>query len=129
MVSQTLSSCSNIGLDMDIVKSLAYFKLGEVPNILKFFDKLRDQQKQVLVLDSYCIEGPVILYQPKRAILFLIKKTSVAMGDLKDYICPAWRFLAMNVFSSNCSAKNKEYILDILSSAPRISSIVWSYLQ
>ena len=43
MASYTLSSCSNIGLDMDIVKSLAYFKLGEVPSILKFFNKPRDQ--------------------------------------------------------------------------------------
>ena len=74
---------------MNIVKSLAYFKLGEVLSILKFFYKLRDQQEQILVLDSYCIEGLVTLYQPKRAILFLIKKTSVAMGDLKYYICLA----------------------------------------
>ena len=36
----------------------------------------------MLVLDSYCIKYPVVLYQLKRAILFLDKKDWCCHGGL-----------------------------------------------
>jgi len=59
---------------------------------------------------------------------FLIKKTSISIKDFKSLIQPMWKFLAINVFNLVCSAKDKEYILDILDFAPRTSLIMWFHL-
>jgi len=62
------------GLDSDIVKTPANIQFGKVLCFLKLSNKLRDQEKWVLVLDSHCIEVPIILHQLERTVLFLDKK-------------------------------------------------------
>ena len=62
------------GLDLDIVKTPANIQFGKVLCFLKLSNKLRDQEKWVLVLDIHYIEVPIILHQLERTVLFLDKK-------------------------------------------------------
>jgi len=57
----------------DIIESLANIWLSVI-DFLKLSDQLRDQWKQVFVLDSYHIWSSIVLYQSKQAIFFLDKK-------------------------------------------------------
>jgi len=115
-------------LDPDIVEPSVYVKLSKILDILEFYDKLRDLQEWVLILDHDCVEVSVILYQMEKAIIFLMKKTSIAMEDFKSLIYLVWIFSAMNISSFECSVVNREYIFDDLYSALGTSLIAWFYL-
>jgi len=105
-----------------------YIKLSKILDILEFYDKLRDLQEWILILDHDCVEVSVILYQMEKAIIFLMKKTSIIMGDFKSLIHLVWIFSAMNVFSFEYSIVNREYIFDDLDSALEIILTAWFYL-
>jgi len=65
---------SSLGLIQILLNSKIYIKLIKVLDILEFHDKLRDQQKQILILDYDSIEIFIILHQIERAIFFLDKE-------------------------------------------------------
>ena len=56
-------------------------------------------------------------------MLFLIKKTSIAMKYFESLICPVWRFSAMNIFSSNYFIRYRGYTFNHLGLALEISLI------
>jgi len=49
-------------------------------------NKLGDERKEIPILDYYRIQGIIVLYQLKKAIFFLIKKTKVAIDDFEGQI-------------------------------------------
>jgi len=53
-------------------------------------DKVRNERKGVVILDSHCIEGVIICNQPS---FFLMKKMGEAIADLEGWMQPVWRFL------------------------------------
>jgi len=50
------------------------------------FDKVRNERKRIDILDTLCIERPIVLDKSERSILFLMKNTGAAMGDLEGQI-------------------------------------------
>jgi len=61
-------------LDTYIVKSLSNVEFGEVLGSVKLRNKLRNQEKRVLVLNCYRIKCSVVLNKTERIIPFLDKE-------------------------------------------------------
>jgi hypothetical protein len=60
-----------IFFDMDIVVPPSAIKLGKVSCALEMIDKIGNEWKWIDILDSLCIECPIVLDESERSILFL----------------------------------------------------------
>lgn len=69
--------------DLNIVKPPMDIQLCKVLSSLKLRNKLWNEQKQILVLDSHRVEYIVVLNQLERAILLLDKKDRYYYRQLK----------------------------------------------
>ena len=58
-------------LDSDIIVPPSNIQLGEVLHPLELVYEPRNKRNRILVLDSHCIQGLVVLHQLKGAILLL----------------------------------------------------------
>ena len=67
-------------LNLDIVISPSYVKLGEDLGIFKFVDEVRNQGEGVCILDSMAVEVPVILARLEASVLFLDKEERGSLG-------------------------------------------------
>src|SRR6266436_3904386 len=82
-------------LDTDIVVPPLDIQLGEVSCASETIDKVRNERKRIDILDSLCIECPIVLDKSERSSFFLMKNTGAAMGDLEGQIRPDARFSSM----------------------------------
>ena len=105
------------GLDMDIVKTPVDIYFDKVLSILELQDRLRNQRKQILVLNSYHIENMQSSIKQKNLSFFLIKDTSLVIRDLKEHIQLVQRFSVRKTFNSDYSAEKRGYTLDNFRSA------------
>ena len=67
-------------LNLDIVISPLYVKLGEDLGVFKFVDEVRDQGEGVCISDSMAIEVSVILAGLEASILFLNEEERGGLG-------------------------------------------------
>jgi len=70
-------------LNIYVIKPSLDIKLDEVFGSTKLWDKLRDQQERVFVLNSYKVKCLVVLDQTEGAVLFLDKEYWSYHGELK----------------------------------------------
>jgi len=54
--------------DPNIVVTPSNIQLGEVLHIMELVDELWDEGNRVLILDCHCIQGLIVLYQPKGTV-------------------------------------------------------------
>jgi uncharacterized protein (DUF39 family) len=57
--------------DADIVVPIADIKLGKVVCTSEMIDKVKNEQKQIDILDCLCIECLIVLNKSERSILLL----------------------------------------------------------
>jgi len=91
------------GLDTYVIETPLDVKLCEVLGSTELGDELGDEREGVLVLDGCGVQCTIVLDQPERAILLLMKNTGAAMGDLEGRIRPVRRFSSRKVSNSVCS--------------------------
>jgi len=109
---------------MHIVEAPTDVELDEVLGSTKLRDEFGDQKKGVFVFDCHGVEGSVVPDQVKGTIFFLMKNTRAVMENLKDWICPVYKFSLKKMSSFFCSIEDKGYTLDDLGSNLEMSSIV-----
>ena len=67
-------------LNLDIVISPLYVKLGEDLGVFKFVDEVRNQGEGVCISDSMAVEVSVILARSEASILFLNEEERGSLG-------------------------------------------------
>ena len=105
------------GLDLDIVETSANIQFSKIHCFLKLQNKLRDQEKWVLVLDSYYIKVSIILHQLERTVFFLDEKYQYSYKRFGGVFYLVQRFSEKKISSSNYSLENRRYTLKDLGSA------------
>jgi len=90
-------------LDTYVIETPSDVKLCEVLGSVELRDELGDEREGILVLDGCGVQRAIVLDQPERAILFLIKNTGAAMEDLEGQIRLVRRFSSRKASNSVCS--------------------------
>ena len=69
-------------LDLDIIVPPPKIQLGEVLCPLELVYELRNERNWITILDGHCVQGSVVLHQPKGAILLLDEEYWRCHGQL-----------------------------------------------
>ena len=95
------------GFNADVVETPANVQLSEVSGSVELRYEFGDQWEEVLILDHHGVECSVVLNQLEEAVLFLMKNTGAAMGDLEGQICLVRRFSFRKESNSFCSTGDR----------------------
>ena len=70
-------------LHSHILINPSHIQLCEVFHAMKLADKVQNERKGVVIIDSHCIEGAITLDDMQPTIFLLNKKDWKAIGDLE----------------------------------------------